>query len=151
MRLLRFQRSQPCLRGAAGMADLHAWSPLDFAGFGISCREHMYLDNGSASFEIAGFEKDQRLSSTPRNFSGKWNFCTTEKKMCMGYVFRMNIISYCRYSFTPLADPYRLINEWRLSQVILGFGVFLINLFLLKKTPLDCKINPHLSLIIHLI
>jgi len=48
-----------CLHGAAGMSDLHAWSPLDFAGFGISCREHVYLGNAFTSFEISGFEKDQ--------------------------------------------------------------------------------------------
>lgn len=69
------------------MADLHAWSPLDFAGFGISCREHMYLDNGSASFEIAGFEKDQQLSSAPRNFSGKRNFLYHREKNAHGLCF----------------------------------------------------------------
>lgn len=108
-----------CLHGAGGMSDLHSWSPLGFTGFGISCREDEALGNGSASFQNSGFEEGQQISSTPRKFSRKWNIWQHSEKKCIGYVFHASIIRYCRYSFTFPSDPYKLLDEWRLSQVIL--------------------------------
>lgn len=105
-----------------------------------SCREHMYLDNGSALFKIAAFEKDQQLSSTPRNFSRKWSFLwNREKKFCVGYVFHMNIIRYCTYSFPSLADPCRSVSEDFSEWSCL----FLVIYIYVKRTQ-NCKAYSHL-------
>lgn len=115
-----------------------------FTGFGISCREDEDLGNGSASLENSGFEKEQQISSMPRIFSRKWNIFKKSEKKCIGYVFHMSIIRFCKYSFTCPADPYKLFSEWRLSQVI-----FFCKLLIYFPKELWIEKNQHTSFICH--
>jgi len=114
--------TKSCLRGAAGVPDLHVWSPLDFAGFRIICREHMYLDNGFASLKLQPSRQTSSSAVHLDTLAGNeavWN--TKEKKICMGHVFHMKIIRYCRYSFPSLDDSHRSMSggcpEWSRTVV----------------------------------
>lgn len=70
-------------------SELHTWSPLDFIGFGISCRADEDLGNGSALLENSGFEKEQQISSAPRIFGRKLNILKNSEKnvhrLCLSY------------------------------------------------------------------